>query len=154
MSKNDREQDKTLQKEAKQRSTDNSEDSDFLYVVCGPPGTQKIIKVKKRATNPEKEINLWCTKADVLTKDKLIELNHRIKMAKHKPNIITISEVKRKNFKREFNVAEYMLDGYSIEPLDIGEHKGRGMIMYVHYDLKNLTCTILNLIFKKHNFDV
>ena len=36
-----------------------------------------------------------------------------------------------------------MLDGYSIEPLNIGEHKGRGMIMYLHNDLKN---------FNLHNF--
>ena len=55
MSKNDREQDKALQKEAKQRSTDNSENSDFLYVVRGPPGTRKIIKVKKKATTQKKK---------------------------------------------------------------------------------------------------
>ena len=55
MSKNDREQDKALQKEAKQRSADNSEDSNFLYVVQGPPGTRKIIKVKKRAMRTQKK---------------------------------------------------------------------------------------------------
>ena len=33
------------------------------------------------------------------------------------------------------------LDGYSIEPLNMGEHKGRGMIMYVHND------------FNLHNFE-
>ena len=36
------------------------------------------------------------------------------------------------------------LDGYSIVPLNIGEHKGRGMIMYVHNDLTN---------FNLHNFE-
>ena len=61
MSKNEREEAKTFRKEARQRSIYIFEDSD------------------------------WCTNADVLTKDKLIELNHRIKMAKHKPNIISIS---------------------------------------------------------------
>ena len=87
------------------RSTDNSEDSDFFTPGPGPARYPENNKSKKESHEPEKEINLWCTNADVLTKNKQIELNHRIRMAKHKPNIITISKVKPKNYKRELNVA-------------------------------------------------
>ena len=75
-------------------------------------------------------------------------------MVKHKPNIITISKVKPNNVKRELNVAEYMLEGYSIEPLNISKHKGRAWSCMYIMTWQILTCTILNLIFKKHNLDV
>ena len=55
-----------------------------------------------------------------------------------------MSEVKPKKYKRHFITKEYDLEGYDIEVLNIGEHNGRGKILYIH----NL------LQFQIHQFDV
>ena len=45
-------------------------------------------------------MNIWFTNADTLTKDKIMELKENIK-CDSPPDIIAISEVKPKNYKRE-----------------------------------------------------
>ena len=58
-------------------------------------------------------MRIWSTNADVLTKDKLLELNDQTR--NNAPEIIAISEVKPKNYKRTLSALEYKLHGYSIE---------------------------------------
>ena len=75
------------------------------------------------------------TNADVLTKDKLLELKELI--ASQKPDIISISEVKPKNISRTITNLEYQLPGYNLESDGlIGDNASRGNIVYIHQSLQ------------------
>ena len=75
------------------------------------------------------------TNADVLTKDKLLELKELI--ASQKPDVISITEVKPKNISRTITNLEYQLPGYNLESDGlIGKNASRGTIVYIHQSLQ------------------
>ena len=74
------------------------------------------------------------TNADVLTTNKLTELRYRAIQGKF--DILAISEVKPKNTKNNINLAQYNIEGYTIESCNICNNIGRGMIIYVN----NMLC--------------
>ena len=78
---------------------------------------------------------VWTTNADVLTRDKLIELKNRIELQIKPPDIISVTEFKPKYHKRELNILEYHIEGYVIED-NINNNQGRGIIIYVRDSLK------------------
>lgn len=80
----------------------------------------------------------------MLTKEKLTELKCRIKNHSTPPQVIAVSEVKPKNYKRQLTTQEYNLEGYSMETINISEDTGRGMILFLHNSLP----------FEVHQFDV
>ena len=150
MSREDREKERLLQKEAREK-TQQEQTSNLVYIVRGRPGERKIIKVKKKERNEQPnsgtsvgEIIVWYSNADVLTKDKLTELKCRINNNSTPPHIIAISEVKPKHFKRKLTLQEYNLEGYSMETINMNENKGRGMILFIHNSLP----------FQAHHFEV
>ena len=78
MSREDREKERLLQKEARER-TQQEQTTNVVCLVRGRPGERQIIKVKKRgeitsnsstASARTGEIVIWSTNADVLTKEK------------------------------------------------------------------------------------
>ena len=74
------------------------------------------------------------TNADVLTTNKLTELRYRAIQGKF--DILAISEVKPKNRKNDINLAQYNIEGYTIESCNICNNIGRGMIIYVNNMLR------------------
>ena len=61
----------------------------------------------------------------------------------NKPKVITISEVKPKNFKLERFLSEYNIDGYEMIPLNLNKgDPGRGMILYIDSNLKYTPITV------------
>ena len=89
---------------------------------------------KKAAINPTRKksmLKIVFTNADVLTSHKMQEL--KILIAQDKPDIIAISEVKPKNFERVRTQAEYKLENYDMELLNVfSKEVGRGLILHVH----------------------
>ena len=48
---------------------------------------------------------------------------------------VAISEIKPKDYKKHLTTQEYNLEGYDTEVLNICEHNGRGVILYIHNSL-------------------
>ena len=80
------------------------------------------------------KLYLMMTNADVLTRDKIVELENRIQ--EDNPHVIMISEVKPKNFKRTLTPIEYKIEGYEMVHKNIEENRGRGMCTYVNSKLE------------------
>ena len=82
-----------------------------------------------------KDLVIWITNADVLTREKVLELKYKIEQEVRPPHIIAISEVKLKYYERNIEITEYQLDGYNMEDLNIMDKlKGRGMRDdYIHH---------------------
>lgn len=79
----------------------------------------------------------------MFTVDKIHELKARLDLMEEKPSIISISEVKPKNFKFERQLSEYIIDGYELVPINLGiRDGGRGLLIYVK---DNLTFNHINL---------
>ncbi len=78
-------------------------------------------------------MKIWITNADVLTQEKIQELRTRI--LEDPPHILAISEVKPKHYKHELTLAQYSIPGYEMEPCNIGEDTGRGMLLYIQNSL-------------------
>ena len=76
-------------------------------------------------------LTLWYTNADTLTKDKLRELKQEIASGTP-PDIIAITELKPKNYRRELTKIEYKIEGYRFEPKNL-EDRGttRGIALYI-----------------------
>ena len=159
MTPQEREKEKQLIREAKNRS---ESEEDFFLRSEGAPGKQKNSK-GTQTTNSEggkrrgggrisnnnrktKNVNsvikevmkinklyLMMTNADVLTKDKIVELENRIQDENR--HVIMISEVKPKNFKRTLSPIEYKVEGYELMHNNIEESRGRGMCTYVNNKL-------------------
>ena len=80
-------------------------------------------------------LNIIYTNADVLTNAKIQELRNVINI--DKPDIIAISEVKPKNYRRLPTLAEYQIKGFDIESEYLDDKNvGRGLIIYVHESIK------------------
>ena len=98
MSREDREKERLLQKEAREK-TQQEQTTNVVYIVRGRPGERQIIKVKKeRNEQPNSgtsvgEIIVWYSNADVLTKDKLTELKCRLNNNSTPPHIIAVEGV-------------------------------------------------------------
>ena len=100
---------------------------------------------EKRNVNTIKFENLsvFCTNVDTLTSDKLHELKLRIDNCEVKPDIISLQEVKPKNFRFERYASEYNLDGYEMDTVNLKKDTpGRGLIVYI---INSLKFTQLNL---------
>ena len=72
-------------------------------------------------------ISIWYTNADVLTRTKIRELELALKDSP--PDIISITEVKPKNYPREVSEIDYMIEGYGFVSSSL-EDKGptRGVL--------------------------
>ena len=81
-----------------------------------------------------KYVNIMYTNADVLTKNKLIELKSRVR--DQNPHIILVSEVKPKRFKRKLTAIEYAIEGYHLETLNLDKEEGRGLCTYIRNGLE------------------
>ena len=77
-------------------------------------------------------VKIMFTNADQLTHAKKDELQQRI--VTEKPMLIAVSEVKPKNGK-EMTGTDYSIDGYTINPLNLDNTTGRGIIIYTHHSL-------------------
>ncbi len=87
--------------------------------------------------------NLKClyTNADQFF-NKIFELKARINT--FQPDIIAITEVKAKNPKTHYNLAEFTLHGYTMFSLNLSETAGRGIIIYTKENLKATEVTLTN----------
>ena len=82
-----------------------------------------------------KKFPFMTTNADVLTTDKLLELKARLH--EKSPYVMMIQEVKPKNFSRIRTKAEYEIQDYDLEWINMGEKDpGRGMITYIKKGIK------------------
>ena len=63
------------------------------------------------------------------------ELNAYIQ--EHKPAIIGIAEVKPKHSRYAPNISAYNIEDYTTFHKNIGNRKGRGVILYVHKSLES-----------------
>ena len=77
----------------------------------------------------------WYTNADVLTREKIIELTYRLENSIETPDIISIVEVKPKHYNRELDLKEYSIEGYNLEDNLTQVESGRGIIMYIRDSL-------------------
>ena len=113
----------------KKYSTDNA-----------PP--KRPLAQKKRVLPPSKvrtakltpsglpSINILFTNADILTKEKMSELQQRI--ITEKPMVIAISEVKPKNISKKLMIQDYAIPGYTLHPKNLDNESGRGIAVYTH----------------------
>ena len=62
-------------------------------------------------------------------------LRGRTKSHSSLSHLVAVSDVKPKNYKRHLTTQGCNLEGYDIKVLIIGEHHGRGMILYIHNSL-------------------
>ena len=84
-------------------------------------------------------IKILFTNADQFTHAKKNELEQRI--ITEKPMLIAVSEVKPKNG-RKMSEADYVIDGYTINPVNLDKESGRGIIVYSHNSLDKSTIQI------------
>lgn len=90
---------------------------------------------KMKSTFPE-SLSVWYTNADVLTKDKIIELMDLINNSTQQPHIIAICEVKPKNYNRQLMEIEYKIDNYTFVHENLEDPtQTRGVGVYVHKSL-------------------
>ena len=95
-------------------------------------------KDKNDSKNDSMVLNIWYTNADTLTKDKIQELTNDIN-ASSPPDIIAVTEIKPKNYTKELQMVEYMIDGYEFESANLkdrGSTRGVGI-----YSRKSLKCS-------------
>ena len=99
-------------------------------------GNFKIKNHKNRSKNlkmnsKEKKLQIWYTNADVLTREKLNELKDFIDSS-NAPDIIAITEIKPKNYKRVLSKSDYKLKGYLLEPVNLNvRNSTRGIAVYI-----------------------
>ena len=74
-------------------------------------------------------MNVMFTNVDQLTSMKMAELRKHIQ--REKPLVVAISEMKPKNNK-ERTLRDYDIPGYSIHPVNLETHIGRGLAIYTH----------------------
>lgn len=72
------------------------------------------------------------TNSDVLD-NKMEEL--KLYVNNHKPTIISIAEVKPKNYRYEPNISTYKIEGYTLYQSNIENRIGRGVLLYIHNSL-------------------
>ena len=139
MSREDREKERLLQKEARERTQQEQTTNVLSSKRTSRRKANHQGKENGRNNQPNSstasartgEIVIWSTNADVLTKEKLTELKCRTTP----PHVVAISEVKPKNYKRKLTMQEYNLEGYSNEAVNIDKGKGRGMILFINKSL-------------------
>ena len=76
-------------------------------------------------------LELLFTNADVLTRNKLIELECRFGSLETTPHVIMISEVKPKYYRRTLTPTEYKLDQYEMTHKNLTTDIGRGLCTYI-----------------------
>lgn len=83
------------------------------------------------------ELKILFTNVDTLTKEKVIELRHKISGEQLPPQVIAPQEVKPKNF-NEKNRMEYYIEGYEMLTKNLATKCGRGLLLYIqkgiHYE--------------------
>ena len=78
-------------------------------------------------------IKILYTNANQFTHAKKDELQQRI--ITEKPMLVALNEVKPKNG-REMSEIDYNIDGYTINPINLDDSFGRGIIIYTHNSLE------------------
>ena len=106
-----------------------------------PMDIRPAVRRKKLKVLGTSSIKILFTNADQFNHAKKNELENRI--ITEKPMIITVSEVKAKNG-GSLSEDDYKIDGYNINPVNIGPDAshGRGMIVYTHSSLEKSTIQI------------
>ena len=95
-------------------------------------------KDKNVSKNDSMVLNIWYTNADTLRKDKIQELKDDIN-ASSPLDIIAVTEIKPKNYTKELQIVEYMIDGYEFESVNL---KDRGSTRVAGiYSRKSLKCS-------------
>ena len=88
--------------------------------------------IKSKVRLSDKCIDIWYTNIDTLTKEKILELEHDIK-TNQKPDIIMLTEIKPKNFKKKLDKTEYKIEDFEFEVVNFDEKNStRGVGMYIH----------------------
>ena len=110
--------------------------------------TINVHNVYTTPSQATKTLHIWYTNADSL-RNKLTELKDRLKSSIHRPDIITITEVKAKNTRFPQTVAEFNIDGYDIFTHNVENTIGRGIIVYADTKLQAYEIT-LRTTFQEH----
>lgn len=80
------------------------------------------------------KINVMFSNVDIFTSDKVNELKARIGDMSVKPHVISMLEVKPKNYRYERSMVEFNITGYELFGKNVSEEScGRGMLMYVKH---------------------
>jgi len=84
----------------------------------------------------KEKLHIWFTNADVLTKEKVLELVEEIKSG-IAPDVIAICELKPKNYTRKLSELDYKIDDYHFEQEHMEDRdSSRGIALYIHKSLK------------------
>ena len=87
---------------------------------------------KKLHPSQKSSIRVFYTNADQLTLTKRSELIYRINI--HKPLFVAVCEINPKN-NNNVNAIEYMIPGYTLRHVNIGEGSGRGTAIFTKNEL-------------------
>ncbi|KAG7161598.1 putative Endonuclease-reverse transcriptase-containing protein 12 [Homarus americanus] len=89
---------------------------------------RKLIKNRKKQEDNvnEGKFLIMFSNVDVLSPDKLIELNAQLKEMEKTPQVIALQEVKPKHYRYERITTEYNLEGYDIIEQNLLNKEGRG----------------------------
>ena len=97
------------------------------------------VRRKKLKMLKTPSVRIMFTNADQFTHAKKDELLQRI--VTEKPLVIAVSEVKSKNGKDRIQ-DDYTIDGYTINPTNLVNEVGRGIIIYTHKSLDKSTIQV------------
>ena len=97
------------------------------------------VRRKKLKVLKTPSVKVMFTNADQFTHSKKDELQQRI--STERPMIIAVSEVKTKK-STERNENDYTIEGYTINPTNLINDTGRGIIVYTHNSLDKSTIQI------------
>ena len=107
-----------------------------IHNNSSPPTT---VKQKRLAPSELPNFTVMFTNADQLTSSKKVELTEYIQ--REKPMIIAVSEVKPKNTV-ERETLDYCIPDYSLHPINLDSHVGRGIAIYTHTSMDKSTVQI------------
>ena len=92
---------------------------------------KNILQQQQNKIKNQKGINVWYTNADVLTQEKLGELKEIISSS-DTPDVVAVTEVKPKYYRRKISEVEYQLPGYIMETENLKDYgSSRGIVVYI-----------------------
>ena len=110
-----------------------------------PKGPTPAARKKKLAVRTEPAIKIMFANADQLTTPKKDELLLRIQ--KHKPLIVALTEAKPKNSTKERLLIDYELENYSLHPVNLDcADPGRGIAVYIHKSVEKSVADITTAV--------
>ena len=107
--------------------------------------TTPAARKKNLTVHTEPAIKIMFANADQLTTPKKDELLLRIQ--RHKPLIVAITEAKPKNCTKECLIIDYELENYSLHPVNLDSaDPGRGIAVYIHKSLEKSVADITTAV--------